>query len=263
MSVHAAMVDRMDQGIGRILAKLQEIGRADNTLIFFLSDNGASPEIPLGGGFDRPTETRDGRAMLYRGDLQRRGIAPGGETTMASIGPMWANAADTPFRYWKAETYEGGICTPLIVRWPAVIKHGGGISAVPGHLIDLMATAMDVSGAPFPSRFGDQPTVPPEGCSLKPTFEGKPISREAIFWEHEGNCAVQMGDWKAVSSYAGSGHWELYHLANDRTEMRDLAAQDPFRLNVMIAVWERWAQRSAVIPAPPPPRRPVKADESS
>ncbi len=250
MTAHAAMVDRMDQDIGRILANLRENGQLDNSLIFFLSDNGASPEVPESGGFDRPTETRDGRHIMYFKELEKEGIAPGPETTAGSIGPMWANAANTPFRYWKAETYEGGICTPLIVHWPAGIKALGDFRREPGHIIDLMATILDVTATPFPKEFHGHATIPLQGRSLRPVFADHPIQRDGLFWEHEGNMAVQIGEWKAVNSLAGGGHWELYDLSQDRTEMADLSARKPLKLNELISAWEAWAKRSDVLPAP-------------
>jgi len=259
MTAHAAMVDRLDQGVGRILQTLRANGQMDNTLLFFLSDNGASPEEPREGGFDRPTRTRDGRPIRYRGEMEANGIRAGPETTFGSIGPMWANAANTPFRYWKSQTYEGGICTPLIVHWPAGIPARGEFRRQPGHIIDLMATILDVSHAPFPGVFGGHPTAPPEGRSLAPAFANQPIQRGALFWEHEGNLAVQVGDWKAVNSIAGGGKWELYHLKNDRTEMRDLSVRDPLRLSDLISTWEAWAKRTNVLPAPPLPRERANA----
>jgi arylsulfatase A-like enzyme len=253
MAVHAAMVDRMDQQIGRILAKLKELGQLDNTLIIFLSDNGASPEEPKQPGFDRPSETRDGRPIRYGAAMRKQNILPGPDDTFASIGPMWANAANTPFRYWKAETYEGGVATPLIIHWPAGLKAHGEINREPGHIIDLLPTALEVSGAKFPAQFAGHAPRPPEGVSLVPTFTGQPLPREALFWEHEGNFSVQMGEWKAVNSVAGGGRWELYDLAKDRTETRDLAVVEPFRLSRMIAAWQTWAERTDVLPAPPLP----------
>ncbi len=163
---------------------------------------------------------------------------------------MWANAANTPFRYWTAQTYEGGICTPLIVHWPAAIPAHGDFRHEPGHVIDLMATILDVSGTAFPQAFNGHPTHPPEGRSLVPSFEDKAIQRDGLFWEHEGNMAVQIGEWKAVNSLAGGGHWELYNLTEDRTEMHDLSARAPFRLSAMISAWEAWAKRANVLPAP-------------
>ena len=260
MTAHAAMVDRMDQNIGRILETLRANGQMDNTLIFFLSDNGASPEVPGSGGFDRSTETRDGRHIMYRREMERKNIPAGPQTTYASIGPMWANAANTPFRYWKAQTYEGGICTPLIVHWPAVIHGHGEFRREPGHVIDLMATILDVTHSPFPNTFDNRPTTPPEGRSLLPAFADNPIGRDALFWEHEGNLAVRVGNWKAVNSMAGGGRWEIYNLNEDRTEMRDLSVREPLRLSSLISTWESWAKRADVVPAPPLPQERRRAN---
>lgn len=250
MTAHAAMVDRMDQDIGKIFATLRANGQWDNTVILFLSDNGASPEAIAAGGFDRPTETRKGQHLMYIKELEKKGISPGPRTTAGTIGPMWANAANTPFRYWKTQTYEGGICTPLIAHWPAAIKQQGEFRHEPGHIIDLMATILDVTGASFPKEFNGQPTVPPQGRSLVPVFAGQPVQRAGLFWEHEGNLAVQIGDWKAVKSLAGSNRWELYNLKDDRTEMRNLASKETQKLKELIEAWEAWAKNSDVLPAP-------------
>jgi arylsulfatase len=251
MATHAAMVDRMDQNIGRLITRLKEQGQLDNTLLLFLSDNGASPESYPNGGFDRPTETRDGRKILHPGALRASGVLPGPETTFGTIGPVWASVANTPFRLWKAQTAEGGICTPLIVHWPARIKSKGELRRQPGHVIDLMATALDASGASFPAEFAGQKTTPPEGRSLVPAFAGKPLPRdEGLLFEHEGNMAVIDGDWKAVNTSGAGGKWQLYDLTKDRTEMHDVAGQEPERLRALVAKWHTWSERTLVKPAP-------------
>ena len=247
MAVHAAMIDRMDRGIGRILDKLEETGELDNTLIFFLSDNGASPENTAiyRSGFDRPSETRDGEPIVYD-----RATPPGPESTFASIAHMWANAANTPFRYWKAEVFEGGICTPLIVHWPAGLTvDGGSITRAPGHVIDIMATCCDVAGAAYPEFYAEQPIVPLEGQPLTPLFRGdtRP-GHDQIGWEHLGARAIRQGDWKLVA--LAKKPWELYNLADDRTEMHDLAEQEPERVKAMEKDWEAWARRTHVLPRP-------------
>ena len=195
--------------------------------------------------------------------MEANDIHAGPETTFGSIGPMWANAANTPFRYWKPQTYEGGICTPLIVHWPAAIQARGEFRRQPGHIIDLMATLLEVDRAPFPSAFGGHTTQPPEGRSLVAAFSDRPVPRDALFWEHEGNLAIRAGDWKAVNSIAGGGRWELYNLKTDRTEMRDLSVSDPLRLSAMISTWETWAMRAAVLPAPPLPPPRTRAGSAS
>ena len=251
MATHAAMVDRMDQNIGRLIARLKAQGQLENTLICFLSDNGASPEAYPNGGFDRPTETRDGRKILHPGALRAAGVLPGPETTFGALGPVWASVANTPFRLWKAQTAEGGICTPLIMHWPAQIKAKGELRRQPGHVMDLMATALDAGGVPFPGEFAGQKTTRPEGRSLLPAFTGKPLSREeGLGFEHEGNMAMVDGDWKAVNTSGAGGKWQLYNLAEDRTEMHDVAAQEPERLRALMAKWNAWAERTLVKPAP-------------
>lgn len=251
MATHAAMVDRMDQNIGRLVARLKEQGQLDNTLLFFLSDNGASPESYPQGGFDRPTETRDGRKILHPGELRASGKLPGPQTTFGTIGPIWANVVNTPFRLWKAQTAEGGICTPLIVHWPAQIRAKGEFRRQPGHIIDLMATALDAGGVSYPETFSGKQPSPPEGRSLLPAFRNQPLPRpEGLFFEHEGNMAVFDGDWKAVNTSGAGGKWQLYNLNTDRTEMHDLAAQEPDRLHALMGKWNAWAKRTLVKPAP-------------
>ena len=249
MAVHAAMVDRMDQGIGRIVRTLERTGELNNTLILFLSDNGASSEQParFGPGFDRAGGTRDGRGVHFP---VNRDSLPGPQTVHAGIGPLWANVANTPFRWWKAKMHEGGIATPLVAFWPAGISSRGSVASQPGHVVDIMATALELARASYPSH-GRGASVPPlEGKSLVPVFrEGTRPGHEAIFWEHFGARAVRRGDWKLVSEGPGKP-WELYDLATDRTELTDLASREPGRVREMEATWTAWAQRSAVLPEP-------------
>lgn len=248
MAVHAAMIDRVDQGMGRIIAKLKEKGIYDDTLILFLSDNGASPERPSVPGFDRNSHTRDGREVTYYRDGESRDVLPGGETTYAGIGPAWANASNTPFRYWKATQYEGGIRTPLIAHWPAGMKvKDNSISREPGHVIDIMATCVDVAGVAYPDKFNGHKVTPLEGRSLLPIFsDHKRESHGAIFFEHFGARAVRQGDWKLVA--AEEGPWELYHLAVDESETNDLAAREPERVKQLEALWNAWAARAHISP---------------
>jgi arylsulfatase len=179
MAVHAAMIDRMDQGIGRIVAKLTEMKLLDNTLVLFLSDNGASPEVYPNPGFDRPSETRDGRKIAYP---PQKGIMPGADDTFFYLGPAWASVSNTPLRYWKAEMHEGGICTPLIVHWPAGLKTAGGsITHQPGHVMDVMATCVELAGARYPEQSEGRSIMPLEGKSLLPIFRGEQRQR------HEGD----------------------------------------------------------------------------
>ena len=243
------MVDRLDQGLSKITSALEGIGELDETLIVFLSDNGASPEEPQHylPGFDRPSHTRDGQRIAYTTRKQRM---PGPQDTYAGIGPMWANAANTPFRYWKKEQYEGGSATPLIAHWPAGMKlKPGSITAQSGHVVDLVATAVDLGQAHLPQTFAGRKTMPLEGRSLRPVFEGETLDpSRPIYFEHFGARAMRQGDWKIV---ALSGEpWELYNLAKDRTETTDLASQQPDRVKEMAAGWQAWADRAQVNPTP-------------
>lgn len=244
MAVHAAMVARMDAGIGRLTAELESQGVAENTLVLFLSDNGASPERIGRPGFDRPSHTRDGREIAYP-QRDDPGPPPGPETTFAGIGPRWANVANAPFRLWKATTYEGGICTPLIARWPTTLKPG--VTHEAGHVIDLMATCCDLAGAAYPTTRDGVPVTPLEGKSLRPVFEGRGRGgHEHIFWEHQDGRAVRRGSLKAVSRDLGP--WELYDLAGDRTEANDLATSRPDVVRELSAAYDAWAARVGVVP---------------
>ncbi|MEK6248128.1 MAG: sulfatase-like hydrolase/transferase, partial [Planctomycetales bacterium] len=202
MAVHAAMIDRVDQSVGRIVESLRQHNRLDNTLILFLSDNGASPERPTAPGFDRTSQTRDGQAVTYFGQDQPKQIMPGPETTYAGIGPRWANVCNTPFRLWKAAQHEGGIRTPLIAHWPAGLKtKPGAIEHAPGHIIDVMATCVELAGVDYPARFNDHKITPLEGKSLLPIFQGRQRKEhEALYWSVPRHQAIRMGDWKAIRS---------------------------------------------------------------
>ncbi len=228
MAIYAAQIDTVDQGIGRIVEALKETGRLANTLVLFIADNGGCAE---GGiwGFDR-----------------KKTGAPGSNASFSSYGLSWANASNTPFRRYKHWVHEGGIASPLVVHWPARVKAKGELRHQPGHVIDIMATCLDVAGARYPAEHKGNKVWPTEGRSLVPAFDDKPIDREAIFWEHEGNRAVRQGKWKLVSRYPGG--WELYDMEADRTELHDLAAKQPERVKAMVALYEAWAQRNAVVP---------------
>jgi arylsulfatase len=242
MQVHAAMIDRADQGVGRIVEALKAVGRYDDTVIFVLSDNGASPETPAdwGPGYDRTAETRDGRTVRYSGfDADELGS----ETTYAGIGAWWANASNTPFRYWKKESFEGGCHTPLIVHWPRGLGAApGSMTDRMGHVMDLMPTCLDLAGAAYPATFNGHRITPLEGRSLLPvmTGDGRP-GHETLCFEHEGGKAIISDGWKAVQP-TGTNTWELYHLAEDRTETRNLADADPDCLAALVARWNAWAE---------------------
>ncbi len=179
-----------------------------------------------------------------------QGVMPGPADTYISYGENWANVSNTPFRYYKHYVHEGGISTPLVVHWPEGIARRGELERQPGHLVDLMATCVDVSGARYPTEHNGRKITPMEGKSLLPAFAGKPVGRVApIFWEHEGNRALRLGKWKLVARNPG-GNWELYDMEKDRTEMLDLAAMEPGRVREMAAQWEAFAQRTHVLPWP-------------
>ena len=230
MSVYAACVDHMDQAVGRLVANLRAKGVLDNTLILFMSDNGGNAE----GGL--------------RGTMTGTG-APGAVNSTVFCGQSWATLENTPFRRYKHFNHEGGISTPLIAHWPVGISAKGELRTQPGHIIDVMATCVAVSGAKYPAEFNGKAIVPMEGRSLLPAFANKPIERDALYWEHEGNAAVRVGDWKLVRR-GQDGSWELYDLKTDRTELNDLASKNPEVVKELSAKWETWAVRANVMPYP-------------
>lgn len=242
MEVYAAMVDSMDQGIGRLMAALRANGQFENTLIVYLQDNGACAENPGRNPAAAKTKKKESGNQGFP-------TMPGPEDTWIAYGEGWANVSNTPFRSYKHYVHEGGISTPLIAHWPRGIKRPGALEPQPGHLIDLMATCVDLAGGKYPTERAGRPVQPLEGRSLVPAFAGKPLQRDAIFWEHEGNRALRIGDWKLVSKGAG-GPWELYDVGKDRTEMRDLASAESARTSAMIATWNRWAERTHAVPWP-------------
>jgi arylsulfatase len=228
MSVYAAAVAHMDKAVGELVAGLKERGELDNTLILFLSDNGGNAESGANGRTD--------------GD-------PSKPNSEWYCGESWAFLENTPFRRYKHFNHEGGIATPLIAHWPAGIKGRDELRAQPGHLIDLLPTCLEVAGAtPLKERAGVA-LLPLEGRSLVPAFANEPIPREALYWEHEGNAAVRVGDLKLVRA-GRNGDWELYDLLKDRTEQHDLAATEPDKVKELADKWEAWASRTNVKPYP-------------
>ncbi len=262
MEVYAAMIDNMDQGIGRIVATLKQNGQLDNTLILFLQDNGGCQEgNGRGGDWKRPVEATlpriaDDAIRLDVVPKQNRAgvptltgprIMPGPEDTYIAYGINWANVSNTPFREYKHFVHEGGISTPLIAHWPERIKRRGQLENQPGHLIDLMATCVDVSAAEYPKKFLDQKIKPLEGVTLAPAFDGKSLDRkQPIFWEHEGNRAVRDVRWKLVAKE--NRPWELYDMQTDRTEMNNLADKKPELVKELAAKWDAYAARADVLP---------------
>lgn len=250
MSVHAAMVDRMDQGIGKIINSLKETGELDNTIIMFMSDNGASPEdcARFGPGFDRPGETRDGRKIIYP---VNKDVLPGPQTTFASIGERWANVANTPYRYAKAESYEGGVRTPCIAFWPKGIKATwGSITRHRGHVMDLMATFVEVSGAAYPTRFDNRVISATTGHSLTSAFRAKASNEnKKLYNEHFRARYIKDADWKLVSTSRDTT-WHLYRISDDESELNDLSARYPEVVKKMTSDWRDWANNSNVYPKP-------------
>ncbi|MFN3168313.1 MAG: arylsulfatase [Phycisphaeraceae bacterium] len=247
MAAYAAMIDRMDQGIGRVVAALQRTGRFDNTLILFLSDNGGCEEDVRLPGIKRfATNDQDTSRWGNRPD-----VMPGPADTFQSYAIPWANASNTPYRWYKSEVHEGGIATPLIAHWPAGTAEqvAGTLNHRPGHVIDLMATCVAVSGATYPDTHRDTAVQPMQGVSLRGALRGEPIVREApLYFEHEGNRAIRDGRWKLVK--LRNGPWELYDLEADRTELNDLARRQTERVEMMKRQWQTWAEHANVLPAP-------------
>lgn len=238
MAVFAAMVDRMDVAVGRVVKDLKQHGQFENTLILFLSDNGACWEWdPL--GFD---ETSSPKNILHTGDGLK---VVGGPDSYISYGSAWANAGNTPWRLYKHFSHEGGIRTPLIIHWPVGLKSRAELRAQTGHIIDIMPTLVEVAGAEYPVERKGVKIQPMEGRSLIPALENKPVIRSApLFFEHEGSRAVRDGRWKLVSLSGDA--WELYDLDSDPTEMQNLMSQEVDRAKAMIAAWEVWAKRCHV-----------------
>lgn len=251
MAVHAAMVDRMDKTIGDLVQKLKESGEYENTVIMFLSDNGASPERPskYGPGFDRAGSTRDGKKVQFPVDKSEDAL-PGPQTVHAGIGPAWANALNTPFRYYKAKNFEGGIATPFIVHWPAGLKQKKGITRQTGHVVDIMATCLDLAKTSYPQNFEGRKLTPMVGKSLLPVLKGaKRKGHDNLFWEHMGARAIRKDGWKLVMLNKKSD-WELYNLKEDRTETKNLAAQFPEKVKELAKLWNEEAHQYQVFPAP-------------
>lgn len=218
MAIHAAMIDRIDREIGRVLDQLRSMNALDNTLIFFLSDNGASAEI------------------MVRNDGHNPNASPGSAASYLCLGPGWSNCSNTPFRRHKTWVHEGGISTPLIVHWPDGIKARGELRHNPGHVIDLVPTIVDAVGGERLAEWQGTPVPAAPGHSLVPAFDKDgSVTRDDLWWSHENNRAIRVGDWKLVA--ASGDDWELYNLASDRTETRNLADVHPQRVRDLEAIW--------------------------
>ena len=264
MEVYAAQISVMDEGIGRIVEALETTGEIDNTLIVFLSDNGGcAEELEVRGMADRDeppfyrVRTKEGRPARFGNTPE---ITPGPPDTYTSYGVPWANLSNTPFKMYKHWTHEGGIATPFIVSWPKGIAcNPGVIDHSPSQLPDVVATIMDITGVEYPESFDGHTIAPLEGESFLPVLQGKHWERGPLFWEHEGNAAVRDGKWKVVKNFTGAesatpgycdperrGDWELYDMERDRTELSNLADEQPDIVERLSTAYEEWAARCGV-----------------
>lgn len=222
MAVHAAMIDRMDREIGRVLDQLKTMGVFDDTLILFASDNGASAEI------------------MVRGDGHDPQAAPGSADTFLCLGPGWSSSSNTPLRRHKTWVHEGGIATPLIAHWPKGIAARGELRHSPAHLIDVVPTVLELTGLEHPQAIAGKPAPPLPGKSLVAEFarDGS-VSRDYLWWLHEGNRAIRIGNWKLVATGGPQGPWELYDLSQDRGEIKNLAATHPDKVRELQQAWDQ------------------------
>lgn len=275
MEVYAAMVSIMDEGIGRIITALEQKNELENTVIFYMQDNGGcaetlnsnQPEVP-------PTEAQQkgayyatdsifrGKQPVYsrKGEFIRsgKGVMPAQENTWLAYGEEWANVSNTPYRLYKHWVHEGGIASPLLVYWPNGIKTKGALRKQPTHLIDIMATCVDIAQLPYPPTYQSNSIQPMEGKSLVPSFTNLPINRDYLFWEHEGNRAIRVGDWKLVSKTTNNKKfvtedeqaWELYNLSIDPTETNNLILQFPEKAKELSSLWQQAAIRTKALPWP-------------
>ncbi len=236
MAVYAAMIDRLDQNIGRVVTQLEKMGELNNTLIIFLSDN---------GGCHEKTKNQ-GNFIHFTGET-------GSPDSFDAYEFPWANVSNTPFRMHKHWVHEGGISTPFIAVYPGKIKGGRLVTRTVGHIIDLMPTLLDFAGGRYPENFNGNKITPMEGSSLKLVLTGTKQQRHVpLFWEHEGNRAMRDGKWKLVSQYDYQEKkfmpWELYNIKTDRSELKDLSREKTSLLNCMIRDYDKWAGRVGVIP---------------
>lgn len=244
MAVYAAMIHRLDFNVGRLLSHLRSKGSLDNTLIMFLSDNGGCAELMQEDGWCKyfPNINNDGSRVLMG---NRDDVVPGSATTYMSYDLPWANVSNAPFRKFKHYVHEGGISTPLLIQWPRKIPAGSTVHHAT-HVSDILPTILDATGAHRPSSHHGRDMLPLDGESFLPLIFGQTWSRNSpIFFEHEGNAAVRMGDFKLVREYGKD--WELYQIIEDRTELHDLAQGDQKRIAGMTAIYEEWAQKTGVL----------------
>jgi arylsulfatase len=250
MEVYAAQIDCMDQGIGRIIEALAEAGELEQTLILFLADNGGCAEEfnpSTGEGF---IHNGIATALTKQGERVSFGNAPhlmpGAENTYQSYGMAWANLSNTPFRLYKHWVHEGGISTPFIAHWPAGIQDKGALRHTPAQLPDVMATILEATASTYPTHDKGHVIEPCQGESLLPVFHADRQRATPLYWEHEGNAAIRIGDWKLVRKYPGE--WELYDMQRDRTEVDNVAEAHVQTVSEMRQQYEDWARRCGVIP---------------
>jgi len=275
MEVYAAMIDMMDQGIGKIITTLDKKGMLDNTVILYMHDNGGcaepldsdQPEIVMTAEQQKthpfakdsifvgkkPIYTRDGQ--FIRSGM---GVMPGPANSWVTYGMEWANVSNTPFKMYKHWTHEGGIASPLVIYWPKGVKQKGAIRNQDAHLIDIMATCVDIAGISYPKTYNGHDIQPMEGKSLVGAINNLPIQRDFIFWEHEGNRAIKAGPWKLVSkteknkvfTEKDQNAWELYNLELDPSETNNLASQYASKVQELALLWEKEAFRTKALPWP-------------
>jgi arylsulfatase A-like enzyme len=234
MAVYSAMIDRMDQNIGRLRQTLKDLGEDKNTVIMFLSDNGASSESIKGPGF-------------LPSIIEASKKPSSDPTSFTSYEFEGANVSDAPFRLFKHWEYEGGTATPFIAYGPGIVKPGNQVKT-PGHIIDLMSTCLDLAGVAYPKTYHNNKIPATEGVSLVPLFKGQTWKgHQALFFEHEGNKAVRQGEWKIVSNYPEK-NWHLYNMENDRSELNDLSAANPTKVKELSALYDAWTKRASVLP---------------
>jgi arylsulfatase A-like enzyme len=233
MAVYAAQVDCMDQGVGRILATLKKNGMSDNTMVIFMADNGACAEFESNADKTIETLGSDASFESYRGN--------------------WANLSNTPFRLYKTRVHEGGTHAPFIISWPGhTATNGTVLDNAPVHMIDLLPTFLTAAGGTYPSSYNNNKINPVNGINVSAIFKGQAIADRPLYWEHQGNRAIRVKDWKMVSKSTEIvpyiGPWELYDLSKDKTELNDLAAKDPAKVKELAAMWDKWAAANNVLP---------------
>lgn len=232
MQIHAAMVDRMDREIGRVLEQVRAMGAEENTVVMFVSDNGASAE------------------QLIRGTMHDKKLRPGAVGTYLCLGPGWSSSSNSPFRLHKSWVHEGGISSPLIIQWPAGLKARGELRHNPGHFSDLLPTILDLAGAKPEPTWQGLATPPLVGRSLVPAFtKDGSVAHDQIYWHHLENRAMRVGDWKLVAK-GKDGPWELYDLKTDRGESHDLAAAQPDKVRELAAQWEKREEENRKLAGP-------------